>query len=325
MMILPHKIGLCMLAFTMLAGCAQERTALRADIPKPKQLAWREISGPADSELPRWLPWAECNQAPPHPNYVNVLEGCRAWAGISTVICVSSTIESCQAVYCALRVDAPEIAVLPGIKTSSALAAPDGTRIDNVTGWAKVARSVALSSRICGSRFCVIENESGWNPYLRGEYEPDWVAVRTGLGQLARLDVQLLWYPAAVFADEVQYVRAQDFIRLLVETVPNVRLVTLGWATPAAVRNALSRDRQIWNESLGVPCVDICYFYPAAVRPGDWRCWQLPYVIENCPTETFLVYPGLTTWAASAQECAEALSGSCDIEGMVRFRAPPKP
>jgi hypothetical protein len=259
-----------------------------------------------ETPLPRWLPWVEVNAAPPSPAYDTAISGAQRWAAICSTICISTAPANCKAVYCALRDDLPDMMIVPGIKTGPALGSQAGVRIDDVGGWAEIAEAVALAARICENQHCVLENETGWADYLTGEYEPDWEAVRNGLLQLEQTGVRLVWYPAAVFADEAWFARAQRFIELLVATNPDVTLITYGWYRPAAVRNPIAQDRQRWNESLGVACLDICYFYPETVRPGDWRAHQLGYVIDNCPLD-FLLYPGLKHWSECGRLCVEEL------------------
>jgi hypothetical protein len=239
----------------------------------------------------------------------NAITGGLIWATTFRQIMVITIPQSVRIVLRRVMAELGQyVNIIPAIKTSPVLGngVEEDARIDNPAGWARVAQAAHTACSLTGSDWVLIENEGGWKPYLRGEYEPDWDRVQEGLQNLAGLN--MIWYPTNVFADPMWNQRAVVFMGNLCLVHSNLRVVTQGWSTRNDERNKLAQERQTATEKVfgSENCINIFYMYGDPQRPQDWKPAELPIQLakHNQPT---LICPGYLNWQDAAVQCCQAM------------------
>ncbi len=258
---------------------------------------------PREYVLSGAVPWVQLDSMDlPYPySYDNIMHGCRIWKDSAPVIVVESTTDHYWEVFTALVDDVHDVQFLPGIRTNSALLG----QLDDPAGWELISKVVREAAQICNSHYVLIDMEEAWWDYAVGDAAVDWDIMQACLEQLPK-DLHYIWYPARG-TEGPDGIRMRAFLERVTQTVPDVTLVCFDWAWTADPASdwmqAITRD----NETLA-PCTSITYFYPIGPHAeGSWRWADITYILDNCPRDFFLVYPGAASFRRAGQRIGDIL------------------
>ncbi|MBI4716477.1 MAG: hypothetical protein HY763_01615 [Planctomycetes bacterium] len=245
----------------------------------------------------RIIPWVELNTLSPAA-FTEVVDGLLAWRSI-TDRAIVSTVPGHAGIYAELRRRAPDIRIIPGLKTASLLAT-----FDSVEGWERVALDVERIVAATEAEEVLLENETAIKAYQRGDAPIDVARLREGLGKLPR-EVRYIWYPGIVgHKEETQ--RRYELVCAAVAELRDVRFTDHRFAGRRAVEDQWMKSaRQRLKPLSRRPTLPILYCY------GDDRWWQdaeLPRALALVEDPEVILYPGAKRWVEGARSVSRILS-----------------
>ncbi len=286
--ILRRACTLALAAVLLLAplGC-QPRRAVAAEQASDSLFAWCEIN-PADPA-----------------SYERGLAGAGVWATLVDRVCLMSSGQPQGAEWWAMvRRDAPNVALLPGVKTNGWLKG----NLGNVAGWQAIAEQVRTAVDACGWPECLLENESAEEPLIAGQVMLEEAKLRRGL-RLLPADVRIFWYRGHVAPYNARQHRLLEIVAE--ELSGRVEFLTAGWIDQVAESDADRLTCLAKDEALA-PVIALALMYPPAVRPNDWRPAQVRDLAGRISAPRLIFYPGNANWLAAGQATVHAWYAAAD-------------
>jgi hypothetical protein len=199
----------------------------------------------------------------------------------------------CVPVMQSMVTELAPLRIIPGVDPNPTLR----RRLDNVDGWRVVAEDVGRLTEIADSDRFVINAEKSILSMRKGEYIPDWDKVLEGL-KLLPTDVAYIWYPSISCRVEGppddryskdDLVLQTKFLRLVVETLPDVTLTTFEHMTPESATYAPEIARQEYvKKHFKVPTIPRVWFYEYSY----WHPSQFAESVATCQSPAMTAYIG---------------------------------
>ncbi len=261
-------------------------------------------------ELPKVLPWIEVNK-PHRQRYMNALGGILRWGSVTDTVIVSTApgvLEQLD-MYDELRVDAPNMHVIPGVKTDPVLE----NGFDDPVGWAAIGNEVADMIERTGCNRVLLENESASQAYIEGREGIEWHKLAHGLRLLPR-ECTILWYPSVGGENTTKQGRMAGLCDSVAVNCPKVVFVDLSRGSPTAVDHGwskLARERldEICANRDGASVMPMQYFYPNNER--SWAYDQIRDALVAADSRDVIIYPGEVAWEEAAEKITALLRPEC--------------
>jgi hypothetical protein len=255
-------------------------------ITTTKVVPWCEAHHQPDCDCP------ECQRVGGF--YARALHCLKLWRTMVDEVIVVTDPRAPEPVLSPLVRDLAPLQIIGGAHTNPAIK----RRLDNVDGWAQIRDAIEATCRITGTRRFVIDNELGWKSMRLGDYVPDWDRVREGL-KLLPADVEYTWYPSiSCWVDRSMHKKWCDddlklqteFLKCVVETLPDVRLVTFEHNGPESATYEPEIARQAYvHKHFDVPTFPIVYFAPPSYY---WKIDRFIEARDTCNSPAMAVYFG---------------------------------
>ncbi len=288
--------------------------------------AFQATDGEAESDvavysIPRCepltiIPWVECNWpgAPMHGDKLAsatmldyVVEGLLVWKTVTDTAIVS-TMPNRADLYTELHRRAPEMRIIPGLKTWHSL-----ERFDSVSGWRVIAREVSAIRATSGERVIVLENETALEDWVKGRETLDTRKLREGLALLPT-DMQYLWHPSLWLSagDEAQQ-RLMQVCQVVEEALRDVRFLDQKYNAHHSVNNArFAKASKVLHSIASRPTLPMQFFLGTDNKNVWWRDDQIDEALSYVRTDwgnsaDVVLYIGQKRWVEAAQSLSTRL------------------
>jgi len=250
---------------------------------------------------PLIIPWLEANIATPE-EIEHAAQGLHIWRRVTDTAVVTTTIGR-EYLYPALTAQAPDMTIIPGVKTVGRLGYTD---FDSLEKWQLLAGDVAAMAEAANQTCVVLENETALHAYWDGWAEIDLDQLRVCLACLPP-DIDIIWHPSIHSSLPELQQRSADLCQVVEEVLGNVQFVDLSFCHPEwrfdpwwiANRNTL--------ESIAdSPTLPIIYYG----QFGNVHYWDYDQVHDAMRALTGrpggLFYPGGPRWVEAAETIVPA-------------------
>lgn len=247
-------------------------------------------------------PWVEANQGSRseekrRAERVQCIAGAKVWSEITDTIIVTTTPGHAD-LYPMLAQQLPGLRIIPGLKTHPVFRT-DG--FDFTFNWSRLATEVQGILDTTGTDTFVLEHETAFGRYWRGELPLDLVSLKSGLLQLPR-DVTYLWYPV-LLANELQRAACVPMMQVVQETI-DCQLVDLTMCEPPEQRDNIIAQQALDDLATTHPPVPIQYF-----GGPYWPVSRFGEALKRAAARPFSIpYPGLSAWESTAREIVAGIT-----------------